>query len=137
MAQFTTEACIDGVTGKYGKRSRTVMRQKHYKYPDGRIFGCGPKEMYEKEKRDYRHAPRTEAERAQHKRWTEACREARAIEKDTAHPRYEEMKARHLAQLDGKPDPAVGEKRICQFGNFVRAVLVKESSEFTFAQLCK
>ena len=40
MAQFTTEAGIDGLTGKFSKHSRLVMRQKEWHYPDGRIFGC-------------------------------------------------------------------------------------------------
>ena len=37
-----------------------------------------------------------------------------------------EMVERHAAQLRGKPDPVLGKKRICQFGNFVRAVLIHE-----------
>ena len=36
------------------------------------------------------------------------------------------MVDRHMAQLKGKPDPVLGKKRICQFGNFVRAVLCHE-----------
>ena len=126
MAQFTTEAGIDGLTGKFSKHSRLVMRQKEWHYPDGRVFGHGPKEVYEQEKRDYKRAPRTPAEQVQYEKWKAVCAEASRIEKDVNHPRYQEMVERHMAQLKGKPDPVLGKKRICQFGNFVRAVLCHE-----------
>ena len=126
MAQFTTTAGRDGLTGKWGKKSRLVMRKKEWHYPDGRIFGCGPKEVYELEKRDYKRNPRTPAEQVQYDKWKAICQEASRITKDPNHPRYQEMVARHMAQLKGKPDPALGKRQICQFGNFVRAVLNKE-----------
>ena len=126
MAQFTTTAGIDGLTGKWGKKSRLVMRKKEWHYPDGRVFGCGPKEVYELEKRDYKRNPRTPAEQVQYDKWKAICQEASRITKDSNHPRYQEMVARHMAQLKGKPDPALGKRQICQFGNFVRAVLNKE-----------
>lgn len=127
MAQFTTEAGIDGLTGKFNKHSRFVMRQKEWHYPDGRVFGQGPKEVYAFEPRDYKRNPRTPAEQAQYDKWVAVCREASRIAKDPTHPRYQEMYERHMAQLKGKPDPVLGKKRICQFGNFVRAVLIHES----------
>ena len=65
MARFTTEAGIDGLTGKFSKHSRLVMRKKEWHYPDGRVFGCGPKEVYELENRDYKRDPRTPAEQVQ------------------------------------------------------------------------
>lgn len=126
MAIFTTEAGIDDLTGKFSKHSRLVMRQKKWHYPDGRVFGCGPKEIYEQEKRDYKYHPRTPAERVQHEKWKAVCQEASRIVKNPNHARYQEMVVRHTAQLNGKPDPVLGKKRICQFGNFVRAVLIKE-----------
>ena len=126
MAKFTTEAGIDDLTGKFSKHSRLVMRQKEWHYPDGRVFGHGPKEIYEQETRDYKRHPRTDAEQAQYARWVAACQEASRIAKDPSHPRYAEMLARHTAQLSGKPDAVLGKKQICQFGNFVRAVLVRE-----------
>ena len=82
MAQFTTEAGIDGLTGKFSKHSRLVMRQKEWHYPDGRVFGCGPKEVYAYEKRDYKRDPRTPAEQAQYERWKAVCQEASRIAKD-------------------------------------------------------
>ena len=126
MAQFETSAGIDGITGKFNKQTRLTMRQKHWHYPDGRVFGCGPKEVYSQDKRDYKRNPRSAAEEAQHQKWIAACQEASRITKDPTHPRYQEMLARHSAQLRGKPDAVVG-KRICMFGNFVRAVLIHES----------
>ena len=104
-----------------------TSRQKHFHYPDGRIFGCGPKEVYQQQQRDFKRNPRTPAEEAQHQRWTAACREAARITKDPNHPRYAEMVSRHASQLDGQPDPVLGKKRICQFSNFIRAVLIHES----------
>ena len=127
MARFTTEAGIDDLTGKFSKHSRLVMRQKAWHYPDGRVFGHGPKEVYSQEKRDYKQNPRTPAEQAQHDRWVAACQEASRIAKNPTHPRYQEMVERHAAQLKGKPDPLLGKKRICQFGNFIRSVLIHES----------
>jgi hypothetical protein len=126
MAIFETSAGIDGITGKFNKQTRLTMRQKHWHYPDGKIFGCGPKEVYSQEKRDYKRNPLTPAEQVQHSKWKFACQEASCITKDPNHPRYQEMVSRHAVQLRGKPDPAIGKKRICQFGNFVRAVLLKE-----------
>jgi len=125
MANFETSAGIDGITGKFNKHTRLTMRRKAWRYPDGRVFGYGPKEVYSQDKRDYGRHPRSAAEQVQYDRWSEACREASLITKDVAHPRYAEMVARHAAQLCGKPEPLLG-KRICQFGNFVRAVLIHE-----------
>ena len=127
VAQFETSAGIEGITGKLNKRQSLTSRQKHFHYPDGRIFGCGPKEVYEQQQRDFKRNPRTPAEEAQYQRWTAACREAALITKDPNHPRYAEMVSRHASQLDGQPDPVLGKKRICQFSNFVRAVLIHES----------
>ena len=126
MAQFETSAGIDGITGKFNKHTRLTMRQKKWHYPDGKVFGCGPKEVYSQEKRDYKRNPRSAAEQVQYEKWCAACKEASRITKDVNHPRYAEMVARHSAQLRGKPDSVVG-KRICMFGNFVRAVLIHES----------
>ena len=126
MAQFETSAGIEGITGKLNKRQSLTMRQKYFRYPDGRIFGCGPKEVYEQQQRDYKRHPRTPAEEAQHQRWITACREASLILKDPNHPRYQEMVSRHASQLRGKPDPLLGKKCICQFANFIRAILVHE-----------
>lgn len=126
MAKFETSAGIDDMTGKLGKKSVLTMRRKKWRYPDGRIFGYGPKEIYSQEVRDYKRKPRTAAEEVQHKKWTFVCQEASRITKDPSHPRYSEMVMRHAAQLKGKTDPVLGKKRICQFGNFVRSVLLHE-----------
>jgi hypothetical protein len=126
MANFETSAGIEGLTGKFCKREVLTMRQKQWKYPDGRVFGLGPKEIYRQEKRDFKRNPRTEAEEAQYRKWVEVCQEASRIAKDPNHPRYQEMVERHMAQLQGAPDPVLGKKKICQFGNFVRAVLIRE-----------
>lgn len=126
MAKFETSAGIEDMTGKLGKKSVLTMRRKKWRYPDGRIFGYGPKEIYSQEVRDYKRKPRTAAEEVQYKKWTFVCQEASRITKDASHPRYSEMVMRHAAQLKGKPDPVLGKRRICQFGNFVRSVLLHE-----------
>ena len=126
MAKFETSAGIEDMTGKLGKKSVLTMRRKKWRYPDGRVFGYGPKEIYSQDVRDYKRKPRTAAEEVQHKKWTFACQEASRITKDAGHPRYSEMVLRHAAQLKGKADPVLGKKRICQFGNFVRSVLLHE-----------
>ncbi len=126
MAIFTTAPGIDDLTGKFSKIDRIVMRQKKYTYPDGKVFGYGPKEAFARDKRDYKRSPRTPAEQVQYEKWKAVCAEASRIEKDVNHPRYQEMVERHMAQLKGKPDPVLGKKRICQFGNFVRAILCHE-----------
>jgi len=126
MARFETSAGIDDLVGKFDKKSRLTMRRKSWKYPDGRIFGFGPKEMYSQDKRDYKQNPRTPAEQVQYEKWKALCKEASLIEHDPNHPRYQEMVERHMTQLKGHPDPVLGKKRICQFGNFIRSVLSHE-----------
>lgn len=126
MAKFETSAGIEDMTGKLGKKSVLTMRRKKWRYPDGRVFSYGPKEIYSQDVRDYKRKPRTAAEEVQHKKWTFACQEASRITKDASHPRHSEMVMRHAAQLKGKPDPVLGKRRICQFGNFVRSVLLHE-----------
>jgi hypothetical protein len=80
MAIFTTAPGIDELTGKFSQKDRIVMRKKQFKYPNGKIFGCGPKEAFARDKRDYKRSPRTEAEEVQHARWTAVCQEASRIE---------------------------------------------------------
>ena len=127
MARFETSVGIEDVVGKFDKKSRITMRRKAWKSPDGKsIFGYGPKEMYGQDPRDYKKNPRTPAEQVQYEKWKAVCQEASRIAKDVNHPRYQEMVERHLAQIKGKPDALLGKKRICQFGNFVRAVLIRE-----------
>lgn len=127
MAKFETSAGIDDLVGQFDKVSGLTMRRKAWRYPDGKIFGYGPKEMYKLNDRDYKHNPRTPGEQVQYEKWTALCQEASRIEHDPNHPRYQEMVERHLAQLKGQPDPVLGKKRICQFGNFIRSVLSHES----------
>lgn len=124
MAQFETIDAIEKLTGKLSRKDCTVMRQKKYSI-NGKVVGFGPKEAYNKEKRDFKRKPRRGAEAVQHDRWTETCRKATAIIHDENHPRYKELHERWGAQIDGKPDAVLG-KKILQFGNFVRSVLSHE-----------
>ena len=78
MAQFETIMEIVKFIGKLSSKSRLIARQKVYRY-GGYIKGYGPKEMYEKERRNYRYHPRRAAERAQYEKWCRACREATEI----------------------------------------------------------
>ena len=128
MAQFETVDPVEELTGKWSSNSNIIMRRKTFRHPDGRIIRKGPNEAYEMDKRDYKRAPRTEAEQRQYERWTRVCREASCITKDEHHTRRAEMQTRYTAQLDGEPDSKIG-KHITLFGNFVRAVLMKEGRE--------
>lgn len=123
MAQFETIMEIVKFIGKLSSKSRLIARQKVYRY-DGRVKGYGPKEMYEKERRNYRYHPRRAAERAQYEKWCRACREATEIVHDEHHPRYAELHAAWEAQLGS-------EKPIRQFPNYLRSVLVKEVRQVT------
>ena len=125
MAQFETIDAIEKLTGKMSRTDRTVMRQKKYKI-NGKIVGMGPKEAFNKEKRDFRRKPKKGAEAAQNERWTAVCHEAKTIIGNEHHARYKELHDRWEAQISGKPDAALGKKRILQFPNFVRSVLSHE-----------
>ena len=126
MAIFTTAPGIDDLTGKFSKRDRIVMRQKKFHLPDGTIIKCGPKEAFERHKRNYKRSPRTAAEEVQNNKWKAVCQEASRIVHDVNHPRYDELYERWIRQAKGHSDPVTGKRIIGQFGNFVRAVLIKE-----------
>ena len=99
--------------------------EKKYKI-NGKIVGMGPKEAFNKEKRDFRRKPKKGAEAAQNERWTAVCHEAKTIIGNEHHARYKELHDRWEAQISGKTDAALGKKRILQFPNFVRSVLSHE-----------
>lgn len=126
MAIFTTAPGIDDLTGKFNKSDRIVMRQKIFRLPNGTIIKRGPKEAFARDKRDYKRSPRTPAEEVQNSKWQAACQEASRIIHDTGHPRYAELHKRWLRQAEGHADPVTGKRIIAQFGNFVRAVLMRE-----------
>ena len=126
MAIFTTSAGIEDLTGKFSRKERIVMRQKRFRLPNGKIIKYGPKEAFSRDKRDYKYAPRTEAETIQNNKWRAVCQEASRITHNTEHPRYAELYERWINQAKGHRDPVTGKRVIAQFGNFVRAVLIKE-----------
>lgn len=126
MAIFTTAPGIDDLTGKFNKKDRIVMRQKTFRFPDGKIIKCGPKEAFARNTRDYKRSPRTNAEETQYRKWKAACKEASCIIHDTRHPRYKELYERWINQAKGHADPVTGKRMIAQFGNFVRVILLKE-----------
>jgi len=126
MAQFTTAAGIDDLTGKLSRTDCIVMRQKKYRFPNGKIIKYGPKEAFARDKRDYKRSPRTKAEEVQNGKWKEACQEASCIIHDVGHPRYAELYERWLHQANGHGDPVTGKRVIVQFDNFVRSVLIHE-----------
>ena len=126
MAIFTTAAGIDNLTGKLSQKDRIVMRQKKYRLPNGKIIKYGPKEAVARDKRDYKRSPRTAAEEVQNNKWKAVCQEATRIIHDENHPRYAELYDRWLSQAKGHADPVTGKRIIAQFGNFIRAVLLRE-----------
>ena len=126
MAIFTTAAGIEDLTGKFNKQDRIVMRQKTFRLPNGKIIKRGPKEAFARDKRDYKHSPRTAAEEIQNSKWQAVCQEASRIIHDAGHPRYAELQERWIRQANGHRDPVTGKRIIPLFGNFVRAVLSHE-----------
>ena len=125
MAQFETIEIIKKLTKKLNKDDRTVLRQKEYRIGE-KVICKGPKEAYNKEKRDFKKKPRKGAEAVQHAKWTDVCCVATMIIHDENHPRYKELYERWEAQVEGMPDAATDGKRILQFPNFVRSVLSHE-----------
>jgi len=110
------------------------MRRKVWKDDTGHVVAYGPQEYFHREKRDFKRSPRTAAEQAQASIWRDVCREASAIYKNEAHPRYEELRARWNAQFKGRGDAFLNEGRTKKvvygmFPVFVRMVLLKEKKE--------
>jgi hypothetical protein len=131
MSKVTLSPGIDIWRGKVSGKSGMTMRIKAYRDDEGNIVKMGPQEYYRKEKRDYKHHPRTEKEEAQRLIWQTVCREASAIVKNTNHPRYAELRARWNAQFNGGCDAFLNEGRTKKvvygmFPVFVRMVLMKE-----------
>lgn len=126
MARFKPHRLIEKMTGKLSGKSRFITRQKHYHTANADGYGDGPHEIYRKRKRDYTQKPMTEGERLQREKWAAACREASAITHDSNHPRYVEFQERWQRLQHGEADAVVGQKEYAQFGNFVRAVLLRE-----------
>jgi len=130
MALYVPSEGLGHFTGALSKKKEnvrlTTTRRKHIKDPlTGETIALGPKEIYFQERRDYDEHPLSANEKRARANWRVTCREAPAIINDKSHPRYMELYQRWRAQLHGNPEPAIG-KRICQFGNFVRAVLIHE-----------
>lgn len=126
MAIFTTSAGIEDLTGKLNQTDRIVMRQKTFRLPNGKIIKRGPKEAFARDKRDYKRSPRTAAEQVQNSKWQTVCQEASRIMHNAGHPRYKELYEQWIRQANGQADPVIGKRIIAQFGNFVRAILLRE-----------
>ena len=126
MAIFTTAPGIDDLTGKFSRTDRIVMRQNKFRLPNGKIIKCGPKEAFARDKRDYKRSPRTPAEQIQNSKWQAVCELATRIVHNPEDSRYAELQDRWILQANGHADPVTGKRVIAQFGNFVRAVLLKE-----------
>ena len=135
MSKAELSAGIDILRGKVSGKGRPdadmVMRIKNYRDDSGHIIMMGPQEFYRLRKRDYKQSPRSAAEETQRSAWQEVCREASAIIKDKAHPRYAELRARWNAQFAGGCDAFLNEGRTEKviygmFPVFVRMVLMKE-----------
>ena len=134
MAVAELSPGIESLRGKLARKSGMQMRLKHWKDDAGRVIKVGPQEYFKRESRDYKHSPRTEAEKAQAGIWQEVCREASAIVKDKNHPRYAELRERWNAQFTGGGDAFLNEGRTEKvvygmFPVFVRMVLLKEKKQ--------
>ena len=131
MARAELSPGIDSLRGKLAGWSSVQARFKRWKDDSGRVIKVGPQEFFKRRSRDYDRSPRTEAELAQARLWSEVCREASTIVKDKNHPRYAELRARWNAQFNGGADEMLNEGREKKvvyglFPVFVRMVLLKE-----------
>ena len=131
MARAELSPGIESLRGKLAGGSGVQTRFKKWKDDSGHVIKVGPQEIFKRRTRDYKESPRTEAELAQAKIWSEVCRGASAIIKDKNHPRYAELRARWNAQFNGGADAFLNEgeskKKIYgMFPVFVRMVLLKE-----------
>lgn len=131
MARAELSPGIESLRGKLAGWSGMQTRIKKWKDDTGHVIKVGPQEMFKRRTRDYKHSPRTEAELAQARIWSEVCREASTIVKDKNHPRYAELRARWNAQFQGGADAFLNEGRekkaiYGMFPVFVRMVLLKE-----------
>ena len=133
MARAELSPGIDSLRGKLAGWSGMQARFKQWKDDTGHVIKVGPQEVFKRRTRDYDRSPRTEAELAQARIWSEVCREASVIIKDKNHPRYAELRARWNAQFQGGADEMLNEGRSKKvvygmFPVFVRMVLLKEQS---------
>ena len=131
MARAELSPGIESLRGKLAGWSGMQARFKQWKDDSGHVIKVGPQEVFKRRSRDYKHSPRTEAEKAQASIWSAVCREASVIVKDKNHPRYAELRARWNAQFKGGADAALNEGRdkkvvYGMFPVFVRMVLLKE-----------
>ena len=131
MARAELSPGIDSLRGKLAGWSGMQARFKQWKDDTGHVIKVGPQEVFKRRTRDYDRSPRTEAELAQARIWSEVCREASVIIKDKNHPRYAELRARWNAQFQGGADEMLNEgeskKKIYgMFPVFIRMVLLKE-----------
>ena len=126
MANFEPIRMFKNITGRLAGKSQIMMRCKKFGLSLGKLIKEGPREIYVKERRDYRLHPLTAGERTQLNRWTAVCREASQIVHNPNHPRYAEFNERWERLQRGEADPTVGMKQYMQFGNYVRSVLLRE-----------
>ena len=134
MARAELSPGIESLRGKLAGWSGVQTRFKKWKDDSGHVIKVGPQEIFKRRTRDYKESPRTEAELAQAKIWSEVGREASTIIRDQTHPRYAELRARWNAQFKGGADAFLNEgeskKKIYgMFPVFVRMVLLKERKD--------
>ena len=98
MARAELSPGIESLSGKLAGWSQFQARFKKWKDDSGHVIKVGPQEIFKRRTRNYEESPRTEAELAQARIWSEVCREASAIVKDKNHPRYAELRARGNAK---------------------------------------
>ena len=104
MAQITLNHPVAEIHGALSKRSNIVNRQKKYRI-NGRVIREGKQESYAiQNPRDFKKAPKTGAELANHTCWSEACRRAAQIIQ--------------TAQPDGPTKQQLFERRINQIPDY-------------------
>ena len=134
MAKAELSPGLERLSGKLAGWSGVQMRYKQWKDDNGKVIKVGHQEFFKRRSRDYKHSPRTEAEKKQAELWRIVCREASEIIKDKTHARYAELRARWNAQFSGGGDAFLNEGRskIVVYGMFpvfVRMVIMKEKKQ--------
>lgn len=127
MAQITYSSEIEEMSGELRRGSGLIHRRKHYR--DSGLAG-GKKELYKREKRDYKRNPMTPGELATVTRFKEASQQVRIIMSDPESDDYKYWLKRFRAQLkkaepDSPKDKMGYPKKYLRLDNFIRAKLMK------------
>lgn len=126
MGKASMEYPVKNITGKVGKKSRIVYRQKTFTDEISGSTLVAKQEIYEKKKRNYKRHPIRESERANMSAFGAATIRMKEILKDPESEEYKMWRERWIAQLTKPEMNAKGEK-VC-YRRFDRYLVAKLKS---------